>query len=143
MARFNRINLDGKSITETRTSNASAGVAPGSAMAIEGDLFVNPDGGAAQQQLYVANTGHLQGLSADDVIPTGDSIEGEYLETGRGIAVLVAAGVAVTKDAPLAVNSDGLFVLATTGEGATRIVAYAQEDYTTTDEPELVWARGA
>lgn len=141
MARFNRINLDGKSITETRT--ASADTMAGTAMAIDGDDFVAPDGGAAQQQIYVANTGHLQGLSADDAIPTGDSVEGEYLETGRGIAVLVAAGVAVTKDAPLAVNADGLFVLATTGEGATRIVAYAQEDYTTTDEPELVWARGA
>lgn len=140
MARFNRINLDGKSITETRPAGAQ-GARPGSAMVINSeDVFVSPAGGEAVQRLYVANTGHLQGLTADDTIPAGDSVEGEYLETGRGLAVLLAADQEVTKDTPLAVNAAGQFVAA--GEGAA-VVAYSQETHETSDDPELIWARGA
>lgn len=135
MARFNRINLDGCSITETRT--AAADVLPGTALAIAADRFVVSDGAGA---VYVANTGHLMGLSADEAIPAGNSIEGEYLEQGRGLAVLVAAGTAVVMDAPLSVGADGAFEAA--GVDGTALV-YGKEDYTVGDEPELVWVRGA
>lgn len=135
MARFNRINLDGCSITETRT--AAVDVLPGTALAITADRFTVSDGAGA---VYVANTGHLQGLGADDEIPAGDSIEGEYLETGRGIAVLVAAATVVAMDAPLSVGADGVFEA--TGLDGTALV-YGKEDYTVGDEPELVWVRGA
>lgn len=135
MARFNRINLDGCSITETRT--AAVDVLPGTALAITADRFVVSGGTGA---VYVANTGHLMGLSADEAIPAGNSIEGEYLETGRGIAVLVAAETVVTMDAPLSVGADGVF--GELAEGDTALV-YAKEDYTVGDEPELVWVRGA
>lgn len=135
MARFNRINLDGCSITETRT--AAVDVLPGTALAITADRFVVSDGTGA---VYVANTGHLMGLSADEAIPADNSIEGEYLEQGRGIAVLVAAGTAVAMDAPLSVGADGVF--GALAEGDTALV-YGKEDYTVGDEPELVWVRGA
>lgn len=147
MARFNRINLDGCSITETRT--AAVDVLPGTALAITADRFVVSDGAGA---VYVANTGHLMGLSADDAIPAGNSIEGEYLETGRGIAVLVDAGTEVTMDTPLTVGADGVFAIAQPGTPADgedpavpadRVLAYGKEDYTVGDEPELVWVRGA
>lgn len=135
MARFNRVNLDGKSVTETRTS--AAAVLPGTALKITADKFVvSTDGVGAT---YIANTGHLQGLGADDAIPAGDSIEGEYLETGRGVAVLVAADTVVTMDMPLEVGAGGVFTAVDTGVA----VAYAKEDYTVGDEPELVWVRGA
>ena len=151
MARFNRINLDGKSVTETRT--AATGVQPGSAMVITDNQFAAPAGGATIEKLYVANTGHLQGLGADDVIPAGDSIEGEYLETGRGIAVLVAPGTVLVKDSPISVSAGvvpgyglGVFTLAAPAAGddpADRVVAFSQEDYTVGDTAELVWVRGA
>lgn len=141
MARYNRINLDGKSITETRT--AAVSVKTGALMAISGDKFVSPTGDAAVEQLYVANTGHLQGLTADQDIPSGDSIEGEYFETGRGLAVLVDAGSVLVKDTPLAsMASPNAGKLKIAG-GDDRVVAYSQEDYTVGDEPELVWVRGA
>lgn len=147
MARFNRINLDGCSITETRT--AAVDVLPGTALAITADRFVVSDGAGA---VYVANTGHLMGLSADEAIPAGNSIEGEYLETGRGIAVLVDAGTEVTMDTPLTVGEDGVFAIAQPGTPggeddpavpADRVLAYAKEDYTVGEAAELVWVRGA
>lgn len=114
MARFNRVNLDGKSVTETRTS--AVDVLPGTALKITADKFVvSTDGVGAT---YIANTGHLQGLGADDKIPAGDSIEGEYLETGRGMAVLVAAATEVKMDTPLTVGADGVFKIASPGTPA-------------------------
>lgn len=153
MARFNRINLDGKSVTETRTAATGAGVLPGSAMVITDNHFASPAGGASIEKLYVANTGHLQGLTADDVIPVGDSIEGEYLETGRDIAVLVAPNTVLKKDSPISVSNGavqgygrGLFTLAgapSEDETGDRVVAFSQEDYTVGEAAELVWVRGA
>jgi len=152
MARFNRVNLDGKSVTETRTAATGVGVLPGSAMVITDNHFAAPAGGSSVDKLYVANTGHLQRLTADDVIPVGDSIEGEYLETGRDIAVLVAPNTVLKKDSPISLSAAvpgygrGLFTLAgTPGEDETgdRVVAFSQEDYTVGEAAELVWVRGA
>lgn len=135
MARFNRVNLDGKSVTETRTS--AAAILPGTALKITADKFVvSADGVGAT---YIANTGHLQGLGADDAIPAGDSIEGEYLETGRGVAVLVAADTVVTMDMPLEIGAGGVFTVVDAGVAAV----YAKEDYTVGEAAELVWVRGA
>lgn len=149
MARFNRVNLDGKSVTETRTS--AVDVLPGTALKITADKFAKAADG--EGAIYIANTAHLQGLGADDKIPAGDSIEGEYLETGRGIAVLVAASTVVTMDMPLTVGSDGTLRLAAAGtagvDGTTAtvvgetVVAYAKESYTVGEAAELVWVRGA
>lgn len=137
MARFNRINLDGKSVTETRTKATTT--LPGTLLSIgSNDRFAVATAGASGA-LYVANTAHLQGLGADDIIPVGESIEGEYLETGRGVAALVASGVTVGMDTPLQVGTNGQLVLATTGD----VVAYAKEAYTVGDSAELVWVRGA
>lgn len=135
MARFNRVNLDGKSVTETRTS--AAAILPGTALKITADKFAKAADGNGS--IYIANTGHLQGLGADDAIPAGDSIEGEYLETGRGVAVLVAADTAVTMDMPLEVGAGGVFTAVDAGVAAV----YAKEDYTVGEAAELVWVRGA
>ena len=135
MARFNRVNLDGKSVTETRTS--AADILPGTALKITADKFAKAADGVGA--IYIANTGHLQGLGADDAIPAGDSIEGEYLETGRGVAVLVAADTVVTMDMPLEVGAGGVFTAVDAGVAAV----YAKEDYTVGEAAELVWVRGA
>ena len=104
MPRYNRINLDGKSITETRTS--SADVLPGQLMQITAGKFVVPTA-EAKEQLFVANVAHLQGLDAATAIPSGDSIEGEYLETGREVAALVSPTLVLVKGSPLSVAATG------------------------------------
>ena len=138
MARYERVNLDGKSITESRVS--AAAVLPGQGLVITGKKFVAPTADV-KQQLYIANVAHLQGLTADDEIPAGDTIEGEYLETGRDVAALVAATVVVDKDTPLTIGADGYLKLTTIAGEA--IVAYSQEALTVGDSAELVWVRGA
>lgn len=139
MARYNRINLDGKSVTESRKSDAE--VLPGTLQVITGDKFVAPAADAVQK-LYVANAGHLQGLGTDDAIPAGDTIEGEYLETGREVAALLTTAVTVVKDSPLAVAATGQLVLASSALESP-VVAYAQEALTAGDTAELLWVRGA
>lgn len=148
MARFNRINLDGLSVTETRISEAD--ILPGTALKISGDKFVKASDG--EGAIYVANVGNLVGLTADEAIEAGNSIEGEYLETGREIAVLVAAATVVTMDTPLTVGADGVFAIAQPGTPADGespavpadlVLAYAKEGYTVGDKPELIWVRGA
>ena len=137
MARYNRINLDGKSITETRTS--AIDVLPGRASIITAGKFVVP-AAKVVQKLYVANVAHLQGLGADEAVPAGDSIEGEYLETGREMAVLCKATAVIVKDSPLAVAATGIFDLAGTGDV---VVAFAQEKITVGAAAQLVLVRGA
>lgn len=146
MARYNRINLDGKSVTETRVS--AVALSAGQLVAITAEKFVLPTAEIAQK-LYVANTGCLQGLTSDEVIPAGDSVEGEYFETGREVAALVTAGVVCAKDTPLSVAATGYLILptdVTVGAGTVKspIVAYAAEAITVSAEnPQLVRVRGA
>lgn len=146
MPRYNRINLDGKSVTEARVS--AVAVSAGQLLAITGEKFVLPTA-EVSQQLYVANTGCLQGLGAGEVVPAGDTVEGEYLETGREVAALVAAGVVCAKDTPLSVAATGFLTLptdVTVGAGTVKspIVAYAAEAITVSaGSPQLVRVRGA
>lgn len=145
MPRYNRINLDGKSITETRTS--AADVLPGQLMQITAGKFVVPTADA-KQQLFVANVAHLQGLDAATAIPSGDSIEGEYLETGREVAALVSPTLVLVKGSPLSVAATGYLIAPTditvgTGTVKSPIVAYAQEALTVGAAAELVLVRGA
>ena len=124
--RPHRINLDGVSKTETRVS--AAAILPGSAIKIVDNKFVQAaaaDIGATQ--LYVANVARLQGLGALDAIPAGDSIEGEYLDNARRLALLGKAAEAWTKDAALTIGATGLFELDAL---AAAPVAWAQEDFT-------------
>lgn len=124
--RPSRINLDGKSKTESRVSASE--IMPGSALKIVDNEFVQAaaaDIGATQ--LYVANAAHLQGLTGTDPIPAGDTIEGEYLDNARRLALLGKAGEAWTKDAALTIGATGLFEL---DAEAVAPVAWAQEDFT-------------
>lgn len=126
MARFRRINIDGKSVTETRA--AAEAITPGCFVDIDGsDEFVLID--AAQGRMYIANTGYHEGLTVDEVIPLGDSVVADYWEDGREFAVRFAASTALTKDQPITVTTDGLGLAATEGGTAT-IVGYSQETVT-------------
>ena len=125
--RPSRVNLDGLSKTETRVS--ATAILPGTAMKIVAGKFVQAvaaDAGVVP--LYVANVGHLQGLGANDPIPAGDSIEGEYMDPARRLALRGIAGAVWVKDAPLTLSATGgTFTLV---GGAAAPVAYAQENFT-------------
>ena len=131
--RPSRVNLDGLSKTETRV--CATDVLPGTALKIVAGKFVQAvaaDAGVVP--LYVANVGHLQGLGANDPIPAGDSIEGEYMDPARRLALRGIAGEVWVKDAALTLSATGgTFELAVaTGTPLTMppVVAYAQENFT-------------
>ena len=125
--RPSRVNLDGLSKTETRVS--ATNILPGTAMKIVAGKFVQAvaaDAGVVP--LYVANVGHLQGLGANDPIPAGDSIEGEYMDPARRLALRGIAGAVWVKDAALTLSATGgTFTLV---GGAAAPVAFAQENFT-------------
>ena len=125
--RPSRVNLDGLSKTETRVS--ATAILPGTAMKIVAGKFVQAiaaDAGVVP--LYIANVGHLQGLGVNDPIPAGDSIEGEYMDPARRLALRGIAGAVWVKDAPLTLSATGgTFTLV---GGAAAPVAFAQENFT-------------
>ena len=125
--RPSRVNLDGLSKTETRV--CAVNVLPGTALKIVAGKFVQAvaaDAGVVP--LYVANVGHLQGLGPNDAIPAGDSIEGEYMDSARRLALRGIAGAVWVKDAALTLSATGgTFTLV---GGAAKPVAFAQENFT-------------
>ena len=138
MARFNRINLDGKSRTESRISEAA--LLPGTVLVIEGDLFETADAATAgklSRQLYVATAAYYQGMGTPDEIPAGDTVEGEYMTEGRQLAVLATATTALTKDAPLALDA-ATGGLKLPDPETEEVVAFSKETVTVGASAELV-----
>lgn len=144
MARFNRINLDGKSRTESRVSAVE--LLPGTALLIADDLFVKADAtslASDRRQLYVATAAYYQGMGTPNAIPAGDTVEGEYFTEGRQVAVLAAKGAVLTMDTPLTLDAaTGTFKAAdlAVAEGANEpVLAYSKETVTvSSSEAELV-----
>ncbi len=89
MSRYRRVNLDGKSITETRTM--AANTKPATFVVIDdNEQFV-----AAAEitgRMYLVNPAYHQGLGIREEVPANDSGIGEYVEDGRELAVLCPAG---------------------------------------------------
>lgn len=140
MARYHRINLDGKSCTETRI--VTADTLPGSVVFISSGEFaqyVTP--GVVNNKLYILNTDYTNGKTSDDVVAADDAGIGEYAETGREMAVLVAAASVLVKDTPLTTALAGVLEIGT--PGTDTIVAYSQEALTVGVGPELVRVRFA
>lgn len=120
---YKRINLDGKS--ETQTMIADADIGAGEVMyAASGTTFKAAASAQAGLQLYVANAGHLQGLGTEDDIQAGDSIEGEIVSSGRHLAVLVKASEVLVQDTPLQLDASGILKVAADPADA---IAYSQE----------------
>lgn len=124
---YNRINLDGQGISETRL--AAAATAPGTVVVINGsDKFAAATADAVGR-LYVAGIGDHQGLSIDEQTPADDSLAAYYMEEGREFAVLAAADT-YAKDTPLSVGASGVLVEA---DGTKNIVAFSQDAVTLAD----------
>lgn len=124
MSRYRRINIDGKSITETRAT--AAALLPGTFAVINADdKFAQA--AAAKGRLYVVNPGYHQGLGVRDAVPAGDSAVGEYVEEGRELAVLCPAG-AYKKDSPIKFGANGQGALATAD--TDEVLGYSQDEVT-------------
>lgn len=126
MSRYRRVNVDGKSITETRV--AAAALLPGTFAVIDAnDKFAQA--AAAVGRVYVVNCAYHQGLSIRDAVPAGDSAVGDYVEEGRELAVLCPAG-AYKKDSPIKIGANGQGALAT--DDTDTVIGYSQDEATLT-----------
>lgn len=124
MSRYRRINIDGKSITETRLT--AAALLPGTLAVIDAaGKFAQAT--AAAGRLYVISPGTHQGLEIRDAIPAGDSAVGEYMEEGRELAILCPAG-AYKKDTPIKVGANGQGAAGV--EGTDSLIGYSQDEAT-------------
>ncbi|EMA4784410.1 hypothetical protein U3C50_004215 [Providencia rettgeri] len=127
-SRYRRVNLDGKSITETRA--AKANVLPGTFVVIDAnDEFAQAT--ALSGRIYITNPAYHQGLTIRDAIPAGDSAVGEYVEEGRELALLVPAGT-YKKDSPIKFGADGQGALATADTDS--VIGYSQDEVTLSGE---------
>ncbi|HDB9972726.1 TPA: hypothetical protein O7P12_004498 [Escherichia coli] len=111
MFRFRRVNIDGKSITETRLAGAELN--PGELVKLEGGKFVKAE--TAEGRLYIVNPAFHEGKTIADAIAAGETVVADYVEEGREFAMRVAAAT-YTKDQAIKL-----------GEVT---VAYCQEDVT-------------
>lgn len=127
MPNYHRVNIDGKSVSETRVANAAT--YPGTLVYIDGDGEFAQAAGVTSGRLYVAEVGYHQGLKITEQNPIGDSMVGEYWEEGREFAVRVGAGT-YKKDGNLSINSSGVIINTPTTTGTHVIVATSQDDVT-------------
>ncbi|EPI0000439.1 hypothetical protein ACS39N_000791 [Escherichia coli] len=115
MFRFRRVNIDGKSITETRLAGAE--LKPGELVKLEGGKFVKAT--TAEGRLYIVNPAFHEGKTIADAIAMGETVVADYVEPGREFAMRVAEG-AYTKDKAIQLGDV--------------TVAYCQEDVTLEEE---------
>lgn len=137
-----RINLDGKSCSKTKLSTAAA-LAAGNVLKLNasGLFLAHSTDGKKQDAIYIAHNLEHEGLQTADAIPASSTVVGEIAETGRELAVLVAATSALKEDTPLTSNGAGLLRIAVLG--TDEVIAYSQEVRTVGASAELVKVRFA
>lgn len=111
MFRFRRVNIDGKSITETRPAGAKLN--PGELVKLEDGKFVKAT--TTEDRLYIVNPAFHEGKTIADVIAEGETVVADYVEEGREFAMRVEAAT-YTKDQAIKLSEV--------------TVAYCQEDVT-------------
>ncbi|MCK3350272.1 hypothetical protein MZI83_21195 [Escherichia coli] len=114
MFRFRRVNIDGKSITETRLAGAE--LKPGELVKLEGGKFVKAT--TAEGRLYIVNPAFHEGKTIADAIAAGETVVADYVEEGREFAMRVEAAT-YKKDQAIKLGDV--------------TVAYCQEDVTLED----------
>lgn len=110
MFRFRRVNIDGKSITETRL--AGADLKPGKLVKLDSESGKFVEATTADDRLYIVNPAFHEGKTIADVIAKNETVVADYVEPGREFAMRVEAGT-YTKDQPYKIGE--------------KIVAYYQE----------------
>ena len=138
MARYNKIYAG--PVTEVRTLVdaviATAFILPGCLITQAGALAV----AATATEVLIAQEDYLTGKDADTAYDVGDLVVGMKMLPSQFFNARVAATVAVTKGAALALGASGLLVLATAG---ARVVAFAEETVTVGATADLVRVRPA
>lgn len=136
-ARYNRVNLDGKSIN--RTAISAVAMLAGTVVCLDDNeqaIVATAALAQAGKHLYVVTQQHL-GITEE--IAAGDSLNLDYVQTGREFAVRVKAATALNLDSQVAVGAGGVCELA--GE-ETGFIAYSVEKFTVAaDKVELVRVR--
>lgn len=123
MARYRRVNIDGNSLFKTETRKAAVDLLPGTFAFISAeDTFAQAT--ALQGRIYVIDSAYHEGLGISDVVPAGHSAIGNYVEEGRELAVLCAAGT-YAKDTPIKVNASGRGAIATSDTDS--VIGYSQD----------------
>lgn len=126
--RPHRVNMDGKSKTETRLM--AVALLPGTIVRIDPatDKFTNV-GVEGDVRRYILNCDTIQGLGIDDPVAVGESGVGDYFEEGRAFAARVGVGAVLVKDTPLYLTAAGTLITTAVAEGDLP-VAFADEIYT-------------
>lgn len=130
MFRFRRVNIDGKSITETYA--ASAEVKPGELVKLaEGKFAKVALADVGKEQLFIVNPAFHEGKTIADAIAVGATVVADYVEQGREFALRVPAAT-YTKGAAIAFTATGVKLFTAPGGAGTAdpIIAYCQEDVT-------------
>jgi hypothetical protein len=141
MARYNRINLDGESVTRTALTGAALKAGNLVKLNASGAFVVHATAGKKQDFVYLMNVDYLQGKKADDTITSGDTGVGEMFVTNRECAALVVAATVLKLDSPLTSDGAGLLKLAVLG--TDEVIAYSCEALTVAAGGELVRVRAA
>ncbi len=123
MARYRRVNIDGKSLYKTETRRVAADLLPGTFAAIAGEEFLQAS--AVEGRLYLMDCAYHEDLGIRDVIPAGHSGVGNYVEEGRELAVLCPAGT-YEKDTPITMGSNGMGAIASSD--SDNVLGYSQDD---------------
>ena len=118
---YHRINLDGESRTETFI--AGEALSPGMIGALTGGQLKGATSLAGR--VYVAHPQVHQGGNMADQIAKNSSVVAEYIEEGRELAVLCAAGT-YTKDTPVTLG-DG-FMGTNDVDESDHVLGYSQDD---------------
>lgn len=89
MFRFRRVNIDGKSITETYVAGEE--VLPGKLVKLVDGKFMNATETDTEGRLYIVNPAFHEGKTIADAIKAGETVVADYVEPGREFAMRVDA----------------------------------------------------
>ena len=132
MFRFRRVNIDGKSITETRLAGAE--LKPGELVKLQGGKFGKAaPADVGREQLYIVNPAFHEGKTIADAIAANATVVADYVEQGREFALRVPKAT-YAKGAAIALASDGAKLSSAGESGSAPIIAFCQEDVTLTAE---------
>lgn len=109
-----------------REGAAAAATQPGTVGYFNAGKFTASVAGDESAILYVANFDYLRCKTVDDTIAAGDLVVGIQPQSGMFLNIPAAAGTYTKGQAVSVVN--GQIAAATTGENATTVFAYVEED---------------
>jgi len=144
MARFRRINLDGKSLFKTETRRMSVNGYPGTVVVLNDDneFEFRLSNSTLGPRLYLLDEASHEGKGCMDQIPVNHTAIGNYIEEGREFAARMADGT-YRKDQSVYLAASGVITLVPSTSGTTfNAIGYVQEqDEVTITDVDLIRIR--